>query len=105
VERNLPVILPSADAVADQILAARLRQLVATTPLVPGGKTVPLMVSIGTAVFDPRDSNGDDAPIRADEARYRAMRGGRNRVETVARLSETLPAVPTLLAAPLPLDN
>ena len=75
------IILPGADAMAAKASAERLRKVVATTPFVREGKTIPLTVSIGIATMGPGDRNEDAALTRADGALYRAKRNGRNRVE------------------------
>jgi PleD family two-component response regulator len=46
-----------------------------------GGAGLRVTVSIGVAVMGGRQPGGDAALIRADQALYRAKRGGRNRVE------------------------
>jgi diguanylate cyclase (GGDEF)-like protein/PAS domain S-box-containing protein len=75
------VIMPGADSVAARASAERLREVVAETPLVQDGETIPLTVSIGIATIEPRDRNDGATLIRADGALYRAKRNGRNRVE------------------------
>jgi diguanylate cyclase (GGDEF)-like protein len=63
------------------IVAERIRDAMASTPLdVGGGKLVTCTVSIGIASF-PEDGNNIDAiTARADRAMYQAKRDGRNRV-------------------------
>jgi diguanylate cyclase (GGDEF)-like protein/PAS domain S-box-containing protein len=75
------IILPGADLVAARASAERLREIVATTPFVQDGKTIPLTVSIGVATMGSGDCNEGATLIRADGALYRAKRNGRNRVE------------------------
>jgi diguanylate cyclase (GGDEF)-like protein len=75
------IILPGADSVAAIASAERLREIVATTPFVQNGKTIPLTVSIGVATIGSGDCNEGATLIRADHALYRAKRNGRNRVE------------------------
>jgi diguanylate cyclase (GGDEF)-like protein len=75
------VIMPGADSVAARASADRLRDIVARTPLVQEGNTIPLTVSIGIATIEPRDRDAGATLIRADGALYRAKRNGRNRVE------------------------
>ena len=75
------VIMPGADSVAARASAERLREIVAKTPLVQDGETIPLTVSIGVATIEPCDRNDGTTLIRADGALYRAKRNGRNRVE------------------------
>ncbi|MEP7384402.1 MAG: diguanylate cyclase [Gemmatimonadota bacterium] len=75
------ILLPSTDSAGARTIAERLREAVATTPLVHDGKTLSVTVSIGIATIDRRDSSGDEAGQRGDEALYRAKNNGRNRVE------------------------
>ena len=81
------VILPGSDLATARTSAERLRELVAKTPLVQDGKTISVTVSIGVASIDPRDSDADQALIRADEALYRAKENGRNQVEMAVQQS------------------
>ena len=76
------VLLPGADIDAATAYAERLRQRIADTPLQHDGTAVPVTVSIGIACLDPHERSGDAALVRADQALYRAKRGGRNRVES-----------------------
>ncbi|MEO8215570.1 MAG: diguanylate cyclase [Acidobacteriota bacterium] len=75
------IILPGTDSAGARELAERLREVVATTPLVQDGKTLSLTVSIGIASIDRLDSSADEVLLRGDEALYRAKSNGRNRVE------------------------
>jgi diguanylate cyclase (GGDEF)-like protein len=75
------VIMPGADSVAARAAADRLREIVARTPVVQEGNTIPLTVSIGIATIEPRDRDAGATLIRADGALYSAKRNGRNRVE------------------------
>ena len=75
------VILPGSDLAAARTSAERLRELVAKTPLVQGGKTISVTVSIGVATMVPSDFEADQTLIRADEALYRAKENGRNQVK------------------------
>lgn len=62
------------------IVAERIREAVAATPLVVDGKQVGCTVSIGIAGF-PQDGLTMDAIVsRADRAMYQAKQAGRNRV-------------------------
>ena len=78
------VILPGTDLAAARTSAERLREIVAKTPLVQDGKTIPVTVSIGAATIVPSDTEADQTLIRADEALYRAKENGRNQVEMAA---------------------
>ena len=75
------VILPGTDLAAARIVAERLRELVAKTPLVHDERTISMTVSIGVATIDPHDSEIDQSLIRADKALYRAKENGRNQVK------------------------
>lgn len=78
------IILPGSDLAAARTSAERLREIVAKSPLVQDGKTIPVTVSIGAAGIDPNDSAADQTLIRADEALYRAKENGRNQVVIAA---------------------
>jgi diguanylate cyclase (GGDEF)-like protein/PAS domain S-box-containing protein len=75
------ILLPGADIAAARSVAERLREKLMKTPLILGGSLVPMTVSIGIAMMDPRDANADAGLIRADEALYRAKGKGRNCVD------------------------
>jgi diguanylate cyclase (GGDEF)-like protein len=75
------ILLPGADLEAAGAFAERLRQRIADTPLQRDGHALAVTVSVGIAALSAADSNADQALIRADQALYRAKRGGRNRVE------------------------
>jgi diguanylate cyclase (GGDEF)-like protein/PAS domain S-box-containing protein len=78
------VILPGSDLAAAGNSAERLREIVAKTPLMHDGKTIPVTVSIGAAAMGPSDSEADQTLIRADEALYGAKKNGRNQVQMAA---------------------
>lgn len=75
------IILAGADTDAALSFAERLRLKVEQTPLMQGGRPVPVTVSIGIAAMSAADASADAALIRADQALYRAKQAGRNRVE------------------------
>ncbi len=75
------IILAGADTDAALSFAERLRLKVEQTPLMQGGRPVPVTVSIGIAAMSAADVSADAALIRADQALYRAKQAGRNRVE------------------------
>ncbi|MES2105344.1 MAG: diguanylate cyclase [Pseudomonadota bacterium] len=74
------LLLPGADLVAAQIVAERLRILVAETPLIQEAHTIYLTVSIGISMLTAADTSVDAVLNRADQALYRAKNSGRNRV-------------------------
>ncbi len=65
------------------MFAERLRQRIASAPVQLDGRGVAVTTSIGIAALCGGDCSGDSALIRADQALYRAKRGGRNRVEVM----------------------
>lgn len=75
------IILPGANPAAALAFGERLRQKVAQTPIMQGGQTIGMTVSIGIAAMTSRDVSADAVLVRADGALYRAKAGGRNRVE------------------------
>ncbi len=74
------VLLDGAGASDVQRIAERLRELVAATPLVTQGLSVPMTVSVGVAAARPGDGQWEEVLKRADEAMYFAKKHGRNRV-------------------------
>ena len=76
------ILLPGTDLAAAAVFAERLRRRVADSALtVDGGMVIGITVSIGMAAMAGTDAHCDAALARADEALYRAKRGGRNRIE------------------------
>jgi diguanylate cyclase (GGDEF)-like protein len=74
------VLLPETPLDGAALVAERLRQAIAETPLVVAGAPIGLTVSIGVAEADARMDGIRALMKEADEALYRAKRGGRNRV-------------------------
>ncbi|MFZ6644843.1 diguanylate cyclase [Undibacterium sp. TJN25] len=74
------LLLPGSDLMAAQIVAERLRMLVAETPLIQEAYNVYLTVSIGISILSAADTGVDVVLNRADQALYRAKHSGRNRV-------------------------
>jgi len=74
------VLLPVADAEGAFSVLERLRQTVEGLTF-PASSDLQVTVSIGIAELEPSDISIDAALKRADDAMYRAKKGGRNRVE------------------------
>ena len=74
------MLLPETPLHSAALVAERLRQAIADTPLVVAGAPIGLTVSIGVAEADARMDGIRALMKQADEALYRAKRGGRNRV-------------------------
>lgn len=73
-------ILPSTDRTAAGYVAERVREAVASTPLIIAEHLVSLSVSIGVATH--RDQPTDALVAAADTAMYAAKAGGRDRVRS-----------------------
>ena len=78
------ILLLGADLTAAQAFAERLRNQVATTPIVHEDQSITLTVSIGITALTPEDPSPESALKRADAALYQAKNEGRNRVCVVA---------------------
>jgi two-component system cell cycle response regulator len=78
-------VVAGAGPESARLVAERLRRAIETM-LPPKGGPTKLTISIGTTVFDPRqsDERSDELLHRADMALYAAKRTGRNRVVLVA---------------------
>jgi diguanylate cyclase (GGDEF)-like protein len=74
------ILLPSIMPEEAERMAARLLAHVAGSPALFGGQPIELTVSIGLAAAKPDDRSIEPIIARADDALYRAKRGGRNRV-------------------------
>jgi diguanylate cyclase (GGDEF)-like protein len=78
------ILLPGTDLAAAAVFAERLRQRIADSPVpLDGGRSIVVTASIGIAAMCGSDAAGEAALSRADQALYRAKRGGRNRVEVL----------------------
>jgi diguanylate cyclase (GGDEF)-like protein len=75
------VLLPDTALVDARPLAERLREQVASQPLVQPNLKLSLTVSIGVAEWRPGSDDATRLMMRADAALYRAKQGGRDRVE------------------------
>jgi diguanylate cyclase (GGDEF)-like protein len=76
------ILLPGTDMASAAVFAERLRARVADSSVsIDGGVLLCVTVSIGMAAMSGTDAGCDAVLARADEALYRAKRGGRNRVE------------------------
>jgi diguanylate cyclase (GGDEF)-like protein/PAS domain S-box-containing protein len=76
------VLLPSSTLAGAAAVAERLRELVASQPVVCDGVPIACTVSAGIAAIDEGDTIDLDTLIkRADQALYAAKANGRNRVE------------------------
>jgi two-component system cell cycle response regulator len=71
-------VLTGAEAAEAMLVAERLREAVASAPVVAEGQTVPVTISIGVALGGP-GTPAEKVIGAADAALYRAKRDGRNR--------------------------
>ena len=74
------VLLPSSEPAQTALAAERLRFAVEQSDFSLGDVQLKVTVSIGTANSPPADANIEKLYKRADQALYRAKRGGRNQV-------------------------
>jgi diguanylate cyclase (GGDEF)-like protein len=65
---------------ATRLIGERVRELIASTPLLIDGHRIALTISVGIAACESGDLQWDDALRRADQALYHAKRSGRNRL-------------------------
>jgi diguanylate cyclase (GGDEF)-like protein len=72
------ILLPGADAVAAVLVAERIRERIAATPIMVGAEPIRITVSIGIAAYD-GSLPFESVLANADDALYRAKREGRNR--------------------------
>jgi diguanylate cyclase (GGDEF)-like protein len=81
------IVLPEADLAETRRRAEELRREVGRLQVYQFGKLMRrCTISIGAAAFPLHGESGEALIKRADEAMYRAKRGGRNRVETAEEL-------------------
>ena len=75
------MLLPSTGAEGAALMANRLRQKIAATPIPTSHGALNMTVSIGVAQMDKAIDDGIDTMLnRADKALYAAKNSGRNRV-------------------------
>jgi diguanylate cyclase (GGDEF)-like protein len=76
------VLLPACSLEDGKKVAERMRRSVAALSVDPGGGKPPLSVTVSLGVGACTGAAGADSIVSAaDEAMYRAKRGGKNRVE------------------------
>jgi diguanylate cyclase (GGDEF)-like protein len=83
------VLLPDTDQEAAELVAERLRSVIADLDESPDGRYV--RASLGVATLDPGDVDGADLLRRVDRALYVAKESGRNRVVTALPDAENVP--------------
>ena len=64
-----------------EVVAERVRRAIHAAPFVTPTDTIPLSISLGIAAMEPDDLNWHVVLERADNAMYRAKKGGRNKAE------------------------
>jgi two-component system cell cycle response regulator len=78
------LILPGADLTGAEIVAGRIREVIAETPISVGRVTLAITASLGFAVYEdlglPPEATAENLLKSADSALYTAKRTGRNRV-------------------------
>jgi diguanylate cyclase (GGDEF)-like protein len=89
------IVLPGVDAETLPGVAERLRLAVADRPVTYGSRVIPVTLSLGVTIEHGTTPADADALLQAaDDALYRAKRGGRNRVEVGTVCSEMPLAIP-----------
>jgi len=76
------VVMPETDVAVAAVVAERIRRCIAIEPFAvdKGAKAVPVTISIGMSALGAAGDGTASILKRADQALYRAKRGGRNRV-------------------------
>lgn len=74
------ILLPETDLPGGLVLAERLRQALASVPMMLNGELVAVTVSIGVTMATPGDKDAGTILARADKALYQAKRAGRDQV-------------------------
>ncbi|RUQ40250.1 MAG: GGDEF domain-containing protein [Candidatus Competibacteraceae bacterium] len=77
------ILLPQTDLAAARVVAERLRQRMASTPIVTDQGPLILTISLGLTGFDATVIDFDALLRRADAALYRAKQNGRNCTEVL----------------------
>ena len=75
--------LPDAGLEGAEVVAVRLRRVVADEAFDVGETKIDVTISVGAAIYDPAldpTETADEVMKRADEALYQAKRAGRNRI-------------------------
>ncbi len=80
------VLLPETPPKGAFIVAERIREMMANTPLEANGQLVKCTVSIGAATFPDDGPSLDSLVARADRAMYHAKSTGRNKVVQFSEL-------------------
>jgi diguanylate cyclase (GGDEF)-like protein len=74
------VMLPETTAAEAQLIAERMRLLIARTAILSEQNSVHITLSFGVVELDPTCKNIEELLNRSDQAMYIAKRKGRNRV-------------------------
>lgn len=85
-------LLPGASLEQAERVAERLRRVIGEEPLTIGGHRLKLTASFGVVQYMPGRESWDGCIKRADQALYRAKRGGRDCISHHAPVSITKPA-------------
>lgn len=84
--------LPNADTAQAMAVANRVRQAIASTPiLLPAGDVLTVTVSVGISAWEAGEDDLQPAIKRADQALYQAKQNGRNRVEVFSETNAETP--------------
>lgn len=85
------VVLPATDAEGARLWAERLREALASRPVVHKGREIPVTASLGVSAAQGELANAEALIGRADAALYRAKAEGRNRVAVADPLGGPTP--------------
>lgn len=97
------LLLPETGPDGGRPVAEKIREVVRATPFEFEGERVPMSVSVGVAVFPEDGVSARRLVMAADEALYRAKRGGRDQVSAAWHVGETggVPEAPDTGAPPI----